>query len=92
MRLWRFAKLSHPLVDTGIKGIDLPGTVAAAVSGNPCYYGCSINSLLISFDLLKPDGGIETVYPDRLELSKRSSSLKRHELKGIILSVKLKKE
>lgn len=90
------AKLSHQMVDKGIKGfeglIDLPGTVGAAVYGNASCYGCSINSLLISFELLKPDGGIETVYPDRLELSKRSSSLKRNELKGIILSVKLKKE
>ena len=90
------AKLSHQMVEKGIKGfeglIDLPGTVGAAVYGNASCYGCSINALLISFDLLKPDGGIETVYPDRLELSKRSSSLKRNELKGIILSVKLKKE
>ena len=90
------AKLSLQMVEKGIKGfeglIDLPGTVGAAVYGNASCYGCSINSLLISFELLKPDGGIETVYPDRLELSKRSSSLKRNELKGIILSVKLKKE
>ena len=86
------AKLSHQMVDKGIKGfeglIDLPGTVGAAVYGNASCYGCSINSLLISFELLKPDGDIVTVYPNDLKLSKRSSSLKRHELKGIILSVK----
>lgn len=89
-------KLSRQMVDKGIKGfeglIDLPGTVGAAVYGNASCYRCSINSLLISFDLLKPDGGIETLYPDVLKLSKRSSSLKRNELKGIILSVKLRKE
>lgn len=90
------AKLSLQMVEKGIKGfeglIDLPGTVGAAVYGNASCYGCSINSLLISFELLKPDGDIVTVYPNDLKLSKRSSSLKRHELKGIILSVKLKKE
>lgn len=90
------AKLSRQMVDKGIKGfeglIDLPGTVGAAVYGNASCYGCSINSLLISLELLKPDGDIVTVYPNDLKLSKRSSSLKRHELKGIILSVKLKKE
>lgn len=89
-------KLSRQMVDKGIRGfeglIDLPGTVGAAIYGNASCYGCSINSLLISFELLKPDGDIITVYPNDLKLSKRSSSLKRHELKGIILSVKLKKE
>jgi len=90
------AKLARKMVDEGVKGfeglIDLPGTVGAAVYGNASCYGCSINSLLLSFDLLKPDGSIETMYPNELKLTKRSSSLKRNELKGIILSVKLKKE
>ncbi len=90
------AKLARKMVEEGVKGfeglIDLPGTVGAAVYGNASCYGCSINSLLISFELLKPDGDIVTVYPNDLKLSRRSSSLKRHELKGIILSVKLKKE
>lgn len=90
------AKLARKMVEDGVKGfeglIDLPGTVGAAICGNASCYGCSVNSLLISFDLLKPDGGIETLNPDALKLSKRSSSLKRNELKGVILSVKLKKE
>lgn len=90
------AKLSRQMVSKGIKGfeglIDLPGTVGSAVYGNASCYGCSINSLLVSFELLKPDGCTETLYPDVLKLSRRSSSLKRHELKGVILSVKLKKE
>jgi UDP-N-acetylenolpyruvoylglucosamine reductase len=84
------------MVDKGIKGfeglIDLPGTVGAAVYGNASCYGCSINSLLISFELLKPNGDIVTVHPNDLKLSKRSSALKRHEIEGIILSVKLRKE
>lgn len=90
------AKLARKMVEEGVKGfeglIDLPGTVGAAVYGNASCYRCSINSLLLSFDLLGPDGTIATMYPDVLKLTKRSSSLKRNELKGIILSVKLKKE
>lgn len=90
------AKLARQMVEKGVKGfeglIDLPGTVGAAIYGNASCYGCSINSLLISFDLLKPDGNIETIYPDVLRLSTRSSSLKREELNGIILSVRLRKE
>ena len=90
------AKLARQMVEDGVKGfeglIDLPGTVGAAIYGNASCYGCSINSLLISFDLLRPDGIIETLCPDVLKLSKRSSALKRHELNGIILSVRLKKE
>lgn len=90
------AKLARKMVEEGVKGfeglIDLPGTVGAAVYGNASCYRCSINSLLLSFDLLGPDGTIATMYPDDLKLTKRSSSLKRNELKGIILSVKLKKE
>lgn len=89
-------RLSLQMVDKGIKGfeglIDLPGTVGAAVYGNASCYGCSINSLLISFELLKPNGDIVTVHPNDLKLSKRSSALKRHEIEGIILSVKLRKE
>lgn len=90
------AKLSRQMVDKGIKGfeglIDLPGTVGAAVYGNASCYGCSINSLLVSFDLLKPGGYITTMFLEDLKLSKRSSALKRHEIEGVILSVKLKKE
>lgn len=90
------ARLAREMVENGVKGfeglIDLPGTVGAAVYGNASCYGCSINALLLSFDLLKPDGTIQTMYPNDLKLTKRSSSLKRNELKGIILSVKLKKK
>ena len=90
------SKLSRQMVKEGIKGfeglIDLPGTVGAAVYGNASCYNCSINKLLVSCDLLCPDGTIKTIYPDALRLSKRSSALKRGELKGVILTIRLKKE
>lgn len=89
-------KLSRQMVDRGIKGfeglIDLPGTVGAAVYGNASCYGCSINALLVSFNLLTPNGSIITLFPADLKISKRSSALKRHEIEGVILSVKLRKE
>lgn len=87
--------LALKMVQEGVEGfeglIDLPGTVAAAVYGNASCYGCSINDLLISFDVLRPDGSIVTLTKKDLALSKRSSSFKRGEQSGVILSVKLKR-
>ena len=90
------SKLAHQMVNAGIKGfeglIDLPGTVAASVYGNSSCYGCSVNDLLLSFDLLTPEGHVLTMSPMDLKLSNRSSVLKRGELGGVILSLKLRKE
>lgn len=87
--------LALKMVQDGVEGfeglIDLPGTVAASVYGNASCYGCSINNLLISFDMLRPNGTVVTLKRENLALSKRSSSLKRGELTGIILSVKLER-
>lgn len=88
--------LARKMVDSGIKGfeglIDLPGTVAASVYGNASCYGCSINELLLSFDVLRSDGTIVTLTKEDLKLAKRSSSFKRGEQQGVILSAKLRKE
>lgn len=90
------SKLSRRMVSEGVKGfeglIDLPGTVGAAVYGNASCFKCSINNLLISCELLCPDGTVKTLFPDDLQLTTRSSVLKRDELKGVILTVKLIKE
>ena len=87
--------LSRVMIDSGIKGfeglVDLPGTVGASVYGNASCYGCSINSLLESFELLKPNGEIEVLKPSHLSMSRRSTTLKRGELNGVILSVRLRK-
>lgn len=88
--------LAHAMVNEGVKGfeglIDLPGTIAASVYGNASCFGCSINSMLVSVEFLKDNGEIVTLKSEELKLKKRSSALKRGELKGIILSVKLRKE
>lgn len=90
------SKLAHRMVDEGVKGFegltDLPGTVAAAVYGNASCFGCSINDLLIDFEILMPDGEIVTMRREDLKLAKRSTVLKRGEMHGVILSVRLKKE
>ena len=87
--------LARQMVNEGIKGfeglIDLPGTVAASVYGNASCYDCSINSLLLSIELLMPNGEVVVMMPEDLKLSKRSSALKRGELEGVVLSAKLRK-
>ena len=88
-------QLSKRMVDEGIIGfdglVDLPGTVAASVYGNSSCYGCSINSLLVSIEVLTPSGDVLNYSPDDLKMTERSTALKRGELKGVILSVKLRK-
>lgn len=89
------ANLSKQMVTKGHVGFegltDLPGTLAAGVYGNCGCRGCSINGLVQSFQLLLPDGSIKDLGVNDLKLAYRSTSLKRGELKGVILSVTLKK-
>lgn len=90
------AKLSRAMVEKGYVGFegltDLPGTIAAGVYGNCGCRGCSVNALVNSIDLLLPDGNVTTLNVDDLKLKYRSTSLKRGELQGTILWVRLKKE
>lgn len=83
------------MVQKGYKGFegltDLPGTIAAAVYGNCGCRGCSINDLVSSFDLLTPEGKVETLTSAELNLQYRSTSLKRNELMGVITNIRLKK-
>ena len=90
------SKLAKDMVQKGYKGFegltDLPGTVAAAVYGNCGCRGCSINELVSSFDILTPEGKIETLTTEHLKLRYRSSALKRNELKGVIIKIRLNKK
>lgn len=90
------AKLSRECLEAGYAGfyglVGLPGTVAASVYGNAGCFDCSISSMLVSVDVLLPDGNVKTISKDELNFSKRSSIFKRKEIKGVILSVKLKTE
>lgn len=88
--------LARKMVEEGVEGfeglVDLPGTIGASIYGNASCYGCSINNLLISLEVLKPNCDIVTLYPKDLELTHRSSAFKRHEIEGVILSAKLNKK
>lgn len=72
--------------------VGLPGTVASAVVNNAGCFKCSISSMLISADVLLPDGTIQTIQKEEFQYSNRTSAFKCGEKKGIILSVKLKAE
>lgn len=70
--------------------VELPGTVAAAVVNNAGCFNCSISDMLISAEVLMPDGTITTVAKEDFGYEKRSSKFKKGEVKGVVLSVKLK--
>ena len=82
------------MVKRGFKGfeglIDLPGTIGGAVVNNSGCYGSQISDLLLGAKLLLPNGVVRCLSPQELAFTIRSSSLKRGEVKGIILSVTLR--
>lgn len=89
-------KLAKDCLSKGYSGfsglVGLPGTVASAIVNNAGCFNCSLSSMLISADVLFPDGTIRTLTKEDFHYSHRSSVFKRGEMKGIILSVKLKAE
>lgn len=90
------AKLSRECLEAGYKGfcglVGLPGTIAASVYGNAGCFDCSISSMLINIDVLTLDGQIKTYSKEELGFRHRSSAFKRKEIKGLILTVRLKAE
>lgn len=87
------SKLSKYAIEQGYIGFegltDLPGTVAAGIYGNCGCRGCAVNKIVESFTMLTPDNKIVELTPQQLGLKYRSSSLKRHEIQGVILQIKL---
>lgn len=87
--------LSKYAVEKGYKGFeglcDLPGTIASGVYGNCGCFGCTVLELVESFTLLGNDGTEKTLRVADLKPSFRSTALKRGELKGVIIGVRLKK-
>lgn len=88
-------QIERKMVKDGMKGyscmIDLPGTVGGAIYGNASVSSDSIVQQLVDVKILLKDGVIKTFTPEELNFSFRSSSLKRKELNGIILSCRLKR-
>ena len=89
-------KLAKDCLAKGYAGfyglVGLPGSVASAAVNNAGCFKCSISSMLVSADVLLPDGTIRTLQKEDFQYSHRSSAFKLGEKKGIILSVKLKVE
>ena len=88
-------ELSRECVKLGVSGFEylteLPGTVAAAIYNNSSCKSNSISSLLESIDFLRTDGVIEVLRPDDLGFTYRNSLLKSKHLKGVILTVRLRR-
>lgn len=86
-------KISKYAIEQGYIGFegltDLPGTVAAGIYGNCGCRGCAVNKIVESFTLLTPDNRVIELTPQQLNLKYRSSSLKRNEVQGVILQIKL---
>lgn len=89
-------KLAKDCLSQGYAGfyglVGLPGTVASAAINNAGCFKCSISSMLVSADVLNPDGSVETITKEDFHYTRRSSAFKRGERKGIVLSLKLKAE
>lgn len=90
------AVLAKYCVECGYKGyyglVNLPGTVGAAICNNSSCYDCSISEHLIEVMFYNLDTNkIETLLPEDFYFSYRNSKLKKKELRGVILSVKLDK-
>ncbi len=87
-------KLAKEMLAEGYAGfyglVGLPGTVASAAVNNAGCFSCSISEMLISAEVLMPNGTIKKFDKDDFGYEKRSSKFKRGEVKGVVLSVKLK--
>lgn len=89
-------QLSLSAIDSGIKGfeglIDLPGTVGSAIYGHATCYGCDLSQLLEEATVLTDEGQVITVDQKWFGFKKRSSVLKRNERKGVILTLKFRRQ
>ena len=87
-------KLAKEMLANGYAGfyglVGLPGTVASAAVNNAGGFSCSISEMLISAEVLMPNGTITTYTKEDFGYEKRSSKFKRGEVKGVVLSVRLK--
>ena len=87
-------RLSKEFLAEGYAGfyglVGLPGTVASAAVNNAGCFGCSISSMLISANVLMPDGNVHTMNKEDFGYEHKSSKFVRGETKGVVLSVKLK--
>lgn len=89
--------ISRYCVNKGYVGfsglVNLPGTVGAAICNNSSCFGCSLSDNLIECTFYNlEENKIVHLVPSELDFSYRSSKLKRKELKGVLLTLKLSKK
>lgn len=87
--------LSKRMVDQSIKGFEyltkLPGTIGAAIYNNSSCKKNSISDLLVDVDIITPYG-IQKYQANDLHFEFRTSDLKKHFLKGVVLRARLSVE
>lgn len=85
--------LARQCVLRGYRGFEwaatVPGTVGGAVVGNAGAHGGDIAQSLVLADILQQDGIVQQWARDRLDFAYRSSSLKREDGLGVVLSAEL---
>ena len=87
-------RLARDMINKGISGFeyltDLPGTVGAAVYNNSSCRHNSISDLLVSADVLQPNGELISMSPQEMCFKYRDSVFKSKLKDGIIVRVILK--
>ncbi|HEY61796.1 MAG: UDP-N-acetylmuramate dehydrogenase [Anaerolineales bacterium] len=85
-----FGVISRQAASHGLSGLEwgvgIPGTVGGAVVGNAGAHGGDVSESLVLAEILHRDGTKETWSPEKLRYRYRSSLLKRHPGKSIVLS------
>jgi UDP-N-acetylmuramate dehydrogenase len=86
------ASLARQLVNEGLEGLEwavnVPGTVGAAVVNNAGAFGSSTAERLVDADVHLPGAGRMRLTPHELEMSYRTTRLKRGELPAIVLDAR----
>ncbi len=88
------SKVAKASIEKGLQGMEylttLPGTVGAAICNNSTVKDSKVSELLVDLDFLSEDGQKKVLKPADLSFSFRNSALKSHNLKGVILNIRLK--
>lgn len=71
-------------------GIGIPGTCGASVFGNAGAFGCEISDVLLSCDLMSPQGAVRTVSADELGFGYRFSALKTTLVGYIVIAARFR--
>ena len=92
VQLARMAKAAKEASLTGLEfAAGIPGTLGGALVMNAGAYGSEMKCVLISATVLKPDGDVEKIPAEALELGYRTSCIPREEYIVLEAEVQLEK-